>query len=278
MTNLPVIRRDPETGQDLVVPDPPGVELRRAQSLDRRIRLLVGAINDSVEKLYGLVDQVSETESYKVLGYKTLADYLADVFVIPARLDRCTRREVVAFLSEHINMSQRQIGSVIGVDHKTVGNDLRDIRGEFSPPEDVVVIDQVPVDVPGNPTRKPPRPPLPAAARSVSVDLSRINKKLSKLIDDDRFMANRESIGNTMRHHVAEGEQLLSKLSAVIQYDPNDARNFFPALISTLEVTAVAVRLPQPEIREIERVQHRAAIRDLLDAIEAGLRQWEADL
>ena len=126
------------------------VKLRQAKGLDQRIRLLVGAINDSVDKLHQLVEQARETESYKLLGYKTMADYLADVFVIPARLDRSTRSEVVGFLSDHVGMSQRQIGAVIQVDHKTVGNDLRGRRegGENSPPasggeEDVVAEDRV---------------------------------------------------------------------------------------------------------------------------------------
>ena len=105
---------------------------------------MVGAINDSVDKLHSLVDQARETEAFKVLGYPTLGAYLADVFVIPARLDRSTRADVVGFLSDQVGMSQRQIGNVIGVDQKTVGNDLRDRRGAAEPagePELAGIID-----------------------------------------------------------------------------------------------------------------------------------------
>lgn len=94
-----------------------------AERLDKRIRLLVGAIHDNITKLYDLVEQAKHGQLHTALGYSSWTAYVADVFTIGVRLDREQRRELSVFLSGE-GMSQRKIGSVVGVDQKTVCNDL----------------------------------------------------------------------------------------------------------------------------------------------------------
>lgn len=283
MDRLPVIRRDPVTDQDVVVPDLPDVELRRAKGLDQRIRLLVGAINDSVDKLHKLVDQARDTESYRVLGYPTLADYLANVFVIPARLDRGTRADVVGFLSDHVGMSQRQIGGVIGVDHKTVGNDLRDRRGggENSPPDAVgqhQVLDEAQHDADSVTITapKPPRKPLPDAARELSLDMAKIIRRADKMLDDDRFGQHRDAIGCQVRPHVEIGLKTLQRFDAEI--NPRGPHDVLPMIVQSLEAITVACHSGRPDtaVGDAERVQYIATIRDYLDAIHDAVDIWEA--
>jgi hypothetical protein len=105
-----------------------------AQRLDKRIRLLVGTINDNLAKLYELVEQAKAGEIHKALGYPSWTAYVADVFTVQVRLDRGQRRELVGYLSGE-GMSQRAIADVIGVDQKTVSNDLRLPGEENSSPE-----------------------------------------------------------------------------------------------------------------------------------------------
>ena len=105
----------------------------RPERLDKRIRLLVGAIEENLTKLHALVAQAKSGQIHVALGFKCWTTYVADVFTLQVRLDRPQRRELVGWLSGE-GMSQRVIADVVGVDQKTVSNDLR-AGEEFSSPE-----------------------------------------------------------------------------------------------------------------------------------------------
>ncbi|MCX2934040.1 helix-turn-helix domain containing protein [Mycobacterium sp. CVI_P3] len=49
--------------------------------------------------------------------------------------------------------------------------------------------------------QKPRRGPLVDDARSITQDMRRITNRINKLLDDDRFDANRKQIGDTVRPH-----------------------------------------------------------------------------
>lgn len=79
----------------------------------------------------------------KALGLTT-REWVTDRLGGYLKLSVPERREAVTELNDE-GMSQRQIGAVLGVDHKTVSNDLR--AGEFSPlegeePEPAELVDQ----------------------------------------------------------------------------------------------------------------------------------------
>ncbi|MCU1695737.1 MAG: hypothetical protein JWR34_1800 [Mycobacterium sp.] len=103
-----------------------------AERLDERIRLLVGSINDNLTDLYDLVEQAKQGHLHTALGYPSWTAYVADVFTMGVRLDREQRRELSVFLSGE-GMSQRKIGAVVGVDQKTVCNDLHAGEENSSP-------------------------------------------------------------------------------------------------------------------------------------------------
>jgi hypothetical protein len=100
------------------------VDREAAERLDKRIRLLVGTINDNITKLDTLVQEAKVGQIHVALDFPSWTAYVADVFQVQVRLDREQRRELVSYLSGE-GMSQRAIASVVGVDQKTVSNDLR---------------------------------------------------------------------------------------------------------------------------------------------------------
>lgn len=132
----------------------PVLDRPAAERLDRRIRLMVDAINDNLAKLQALVDEAKRGDIHAALGYPSWTAYLADVFTVQARLDRDQRRELVGYLSGE-GMSNRAIADLVGVDEGTVRNDQK-ARAEFSARDPHRVV----TDTLGRqqPASKPPRP------------------------------------------------------------------------------------------------------------------------
>lgn len=116
---------------EVVVP----LDIAAAKRLDQRIRLLVSSISDSIDKLHDLVAEAKRGDAHTALGYRSWTEYIASVFTVQVRLDREQRRELVGYLSGE-GMSQRAIADVVGVDQKTVSNDLRSGEENSSPEPD----------------------------------------------------------------------------------------------------------------------------------------------
>lgn len=121
-----------------------------ARRITERIRYTALSVRDGVEKLQRLVGEAQAGSAHLALGYPSWTAYLADVLGDePMRLPREERREIVAWLSGE-GMSTRAIAPIVGVDQKTVSNDVRTLpAGEeiSSPPtiattEGVVIAEQ----------------------------------------------------------------------------------------------------------------------------------------
>ncbi len=94
-------------------------------------RQLTDRIKAHVTELLPLIKEAFERRADVALGYTNWPDY-CDQELRGLRLPVAQRREAVAELAQ-TGMSTRAIGSALGVDHKTVSNDLRS-AGENSPP------------------------------------------------------------------------------------------------------------------------------------------------
>jgi hypothetical protein len=94
-----------------------------AKRLDQRIRLLVGTINDNIDKLTELVDEAKHGQVHITLGFSSWTAYVKNVFTVNVRLERDQRRELVSYLSGE-GMPQRAIADVVGVGVGTVNRDL----------------------------------------------------------------------------------------------------------------------------------------------------------
>jgi transposase len=106
-----------------------------AEELDGDIRVLVRCTNDTLTMLHALVEKAKRGEIHRALGLPSWTAYLSEVFSGggPLQVKGDARRELVSYLSGE-GMSQRAIAEVVGVDQKTVSNDLRP-REENSSPE-----------------------------------------------------------------------------------------------------------------------------------------------
>lgn len=88
-------------------------------------RQLTDRIKVAVEGTWQLIQDAYTSRAWAALGYKSWDDYCTREFgTSRLRLPREDRQEVVASLRES-GMSTRAIGAAIGVDQKTVVNDIR---------------------------------------------------------------------------------------------------------------------------------------------------------
>lgn len=128
-----------------------------AQRLTQRIKITASGVRDGLFKLRNLVDEAKRSNAWQVLGFPSWTAYLADTLADePMRLGREERQELVAYLSGE-GMSTRAIAPIVGVDNKTVHNDLR--RVENSTPAEPEVTENVD---PATGEVLEPEPPAPA--------------------------------------------------------------------------------------------------------------------
>lgn len=108
--------------------------LEEARRITERIRVVGRTYAEARDKLAALITEAQERRAWEVLGFSSWTEYVAEVFSDePLRLSRDERREIVGELSD-AGMSTRAIAPIVGVDQKTISNDLRRPREEISSP------------------------------------------------------------------------------------------------------------------------------------------------
>ena len=279
----------------------PALDRPAAERLDRRIRLMVDAVNKNVEKLEDLVDEAKRGDIHSALGYASWTAYLSDVFTVQVRLDRDRRRELVGYLAGE-GMSQRAIADVVGISKNTVTADL----SQFGTPqadsvdvevdedalaEELIAAELSGVHVADEPTaiktepapapvigldgkkyQSPRRKPLTDEARAIGLELSKTTKRIQKLLADDRLSQNREQVGCAIRPWPTHALTALHQLNNEI--GPSWPGPVLNHIVETL--AAVVVSCNFPDLEQVEQSvvnQHVAAIRDHLDTIH---EQWSA--
>lgn len=99
-------------------------------------RRLTDRIKVAVEGTWHLIEEAYLSRAWSALGYTSWDDYCTREFgTSRLRLPREDRQEVVASLRE-IGMSTRAIAAGIGVQQKTVVNDLQQVKSLTSPAAD----------------------------------------------------------------------------------------------------------------------------------------------
>lgn len=116
------------------------VGLDEARRLDRLLKAAIDSYQNSWEKVVQRISECETAQIHVALGFPSWTAYAADTIRVTARLDRGQRRELVGLLSDK-GLGQRPISEIVGVDQKTVSNDLRALRSgeEFSSPAEVEV-------------------------------------------------------------------------------------------------------------------------------------------
>lgn len=238
-----------------------------AERLDKRIRLLVGTITDSMDKLYELVEQAKSGDIHVALGFPSWTAYLADAFTVQVRLEREQRRELVGYLSGE-GVPNTIIADMAGVDEKTVRNDRAAISEKSDIDEPVAVTRRDGKTY--KPKHKPPKP----------TDLTRqeaeeVTGRIREWIDaqPDRDEAVRQ---------VRDAKEVADAIFRTPDIEDDD-RPPLQVLAERLgEHFAFTVRnreyITNNEEWSAEEVQYRAVVLDLLDGMRLLIAPQECEI
>lgn len=217
------------------------VEFDRAAAERRaeRITLRLDAIADNYRAVLPMIREAIEKRDDIALGYRSPGDYVSDRFGQSlAGLGIEVRRAVVGELTE-AGLSTRAIAPVVGVDPKTIRNDLRS-GGDMSSPEpeptDVVDADLIddepeahddePAPAPAPPPvvgrdgktyKRPepkasPRKPLTDSFFRRTHEARKTVESLARLVEDDRFPQNAEKVAASYRNDLLGIRDLLEQV------------------------------------------------------------------
>ncbi|WP_454859075.1 hypothetical protein [Promicromonospora soli] len=163
-----------------------------AEQLVAEVRAELEAIAPKVTRLY-------QGRAWVAMGYGTWAELCTAEFQGGLDLAAKPRRQLVGELMSE-GMSTRAVAEVVGVDAKTVRNDLA-AGGEIVPTSATTGLDGKTYTRP-EPANKPRRKPLTDAARTAGWDLRRAVERLERIAADDRFAANKTEIAKHWREHL----------------------------------------------------------------------------
>jgi hypothetical protein len=184
-------------------------------------RALTDRIRQTLTISHDLITAAYSGRAWVALGYDTWDAYCGGEFESSrmVRLDREQRREIVADMRS-TGMSTRAIASGLGVDQKTVVNDLH--AGEelsspdAAPPRNITGQDGKTYrpPAPAAPPTPQQRRPLQDAFFDAAMDLTRVIERLDRLASDDRFKSNDIQIANK---HAADLTRANESLTALVQ-------------------------------------------------------------
>jgi hypothetical protein len=116
------------------------------------------------------------------------------------------------------------------------------------------------------------RGPITDTARSVGLELGKNNKRVVKLLDDDRFDRNREVIGNRIRPEVAHSLDALQRLH--IEINKGKPAALLPAIAKAMINVVTTCQSVEPgEVPD--PAGHVELIRGHLQVIHDLINQWE---
>lgn len=208
-----------------------------AERITSRIADKIDAIADNLEQVMPLIREALTRGAWSALGYDSPTAYVSDRFKgALSRLPREVRQPVVAELAAS-GMSTRAIAPIVGVTRQQVSNDQRQVARDLPPgpqpesPDETVSRPGTVTGLDGKtytrPEPKPiacdaptPRPepkqqrrPITDAFWSALYDLNKKAETLARLVEDDRFDRNRESIAT---RNLPQMRQTASTVAAVL--------------------------------------------------------------
>jgi len=106
-----------------IVKAPEPLSESKAKALDKKIRAACIKVSDNAATLLDLLEEAAVGQIHVAMGYDNWAAYVKDaVNITPADINE--RKALVSMMSGK-GLSQRAIANVVGVDQKTISNDLR---------------------------------------------------------------------------------------------------------------------------------------------------------
>ena len=181
------------------------------QCSEATARALTDQLRQSLAVSWELLVEAYQRRAWAALGYETWDAYTdAELGEVRLRLPREERREVVASMAD-AGMSNRAIGSALGVDEKLVRIDRRSGAEKSAPADEPIDAELVEDDSPeameravkaailgtdGKTYTAPPQPaqprrrPLPESFWQAAYDLNKVTERIERLAEDDRFPQN----------------------------------------------------------------------------------------
>lgn len=212
------------------------------QCTAERARQLTDQIKVGVEAVWHLITEAYTTRAWSALGYRSWDDYCTREFgTSRLRLPREERAEVVQSLRES-GLSLRAIASATGDSARTVRRAL-DSGGANAAPddhrcdnscrpddhhvEDAEVVEPAPTITgtdgkqyqPKQPQPAPRRQPLSGDAYRASEDLKRAIKRVGRVLDDDRYRANRDDVHFTLRASLQFEFETLDRITEIVRQE-----------------------------------------------------------
>lgn len=212
-----------------------------ARKLTERIRITAHNYTEAKAKLLELVQEAKDGGAHEALGYASWTAYLAEVLGDePLRLARDDRQDMVKVLSAE-GMSTRAIAPIVGSSKDTVQRDIAGVSDETPAPAapvqgldgkqyarrepkpteyfDAVTgeITTGDIDAPREPS-KPKRRPLSDQFFDATYDLQRNIEKIERLLEDDRFPANKKQIALKHENDLIRTAEALTRALHAIQH------------------------------------------------------------
>jgi transposase len=166
--------------------DPPPLDKESANALNDQIHKACSKIATDSFELVTLLEQAATGQIHAALGYPSWTAWFAENVTID--ISNRDERKMMAALMSGRRMSQRAIAKVLGVDQKTICNDLR--SGEENSSAAVTVGR----DGKNHPRKREPKSPRKVKAEQPSRAVAALTKAVDKLVavtDDYRYVTSR---------------------------------------------------------------------------------------
>ena len=188
-------------------PATPALDLKQAQRLTERARLVATTLMEAREKLAAILREANEGRVWEALGMPNIQAWAAFTFSDSplAQLSIDDRRVLVKELAEE-GYGVRAIAPIVGTTKSSVDRDLKASVPQRDTPREVHGTDGITRTVQPRPgtvdhetgqiaQRKPNRRPIVDQYRDAAYELRKAVERIERLHADDRFSRNAAAIG-----------------------------------------------------------------------------------
>lgn len=191
----------------VAAPATPALDLKQAQRLTERARLVATTLMEAREKLAAILREANEGRVWEALGMPNIQAWAAFTFSDSplAQLSIDDRRVLVKELAEE-GYGVRAIAPIVGTTKSSVDRDLKASVPQRDTPREVHGTDGITRTVQPRPgtvdhesgqiaQRKPNRRPIVNQYRDAVYELRKAVERIERLHADDRFNRNAAAIG-----------------------------------------------------------------------------------
>ena len=191
----------------VTAPATPALDLKQAQRLTERARLVATTLMEAREKLAAILREANEGRVWEALGMPNIQAWAAFTFSDSplAQLSIDDRRVLVKELAEE-GYGVRAIAPIVGTTKSSVDRDLKASVPQRDTPREVHGTDGITRTVQPRPgtvdhetgqiaQRKPNRRPIVDQYRDAVYELRKAVERIERLHADDRFNRNAAAIG-----------------------------------------------------------------------------------